>query len=200
VATLYRCRLPGDRLCACGKVARELRRQEVEFDEVRVAWLRRDRDEVQGLSGQRVVPLLVTDEATICDSRRIVEHLRRRAASEESVVGERGQAVVEEVAPKEPVLEELVLEEYVPHRPGADEPEPVEEPAPLDPVPAGQLEIEFFGPGSMGSAAPVAPVAPEAPVVLSVLRYGARPADAENRVPDEDGPGDSGAPGAPRVS
>ncbi|MFM9127314.1 MAG: glutathione S-transferase N-terminal domain-containing protein, partial [Solirubrobacterales bacterium] len=110
MATLYRCRLPGDRLCACGKVSRELRRQDVEFEEVRVAWLRRDREEVEGLSGQRVVPLLVTDEATICDSRRIVEHLRRRAASEEPVVGERGQAVVEEVAPKELVLEELVLE------------------------------------------------------------------------------------------
>ena len=72
VATLYRCPMPTERLCACGRVARELRRQGVEFEEVRVSWLRRGRGEVQELSGQRVVPLLVTDEATICDSRRIV--------------------------------------------------------------------------------------------------------------------------------
>ena len=102
MTTLYRCRLPGDRLCACGKVARELRRQGIGFDEVRVSWLRRDRDEVQGLSGQRVVPLLVTDEAAICDSRRIVEHLRRRAASVADSVDAGGDAVagVEPAAPE----------------------------------------------------------------------------------------------------
>ena len=78
-AILYRCRTPTDRLCACGRVARELRRQGVEYEEVRVAWRRRDRDEVAAASGQSAVPLLVTGGEAICDSRRIVEHLRTAA-------------------------------------------------------------------------------------------------------------------------
>lgn len=82
MATLYRCRTPTDRLCPCGRVARELRRQGIEADEVRVPWRRVQRDEVAALSGQRVVPLLVIDGEAICDSRRIVEHLRRRAAAD----------------------------------------------------------------------------------------------------------------------
>ena len=76
-ATLYRCRTPTDRLCSCGRVARELRRAGIEFEQIRVPWRRSRRDEVAALSGQRVVPLLVHDGDAICDSRRIVEHLRR---------------------------------------------------------------------------------------------------------------------------
>ncbi|CAB4917468.1 unannotated protein [freshwater metagenome] len=79
MATLYRCRTPTDRLCPCGRVARELRRQGIDAEEVRVARRRRDRDDVAAVSGQRVVPLLVLDGEAICDSRRIVEHLRHRA-------------------------------------------------------------------------------------------------------------------------
>ena len=81
-ATLYRCRTPTDRLCACGRVARELRRHGVEADEIRVPWWRRDREAVQHASGQRAVPLLVIDGEAICDSHRIVEHLRWRAGDE----------------------------------------------------------------------------------------------------------------------
>ncbi|HEY5142794.1 MAG TPA: glutathione S-transferase N-terminal domain-containing protein [Solirubrobacteraceae bacterium] len=80
MATLYRCRTPTDRLCPCGRVARELRRQGVAVDEVRVPWRNAHRDEVVALSGQAVVPLLVIDGEAICDSRRIVEHLRWLAA------------------------------------------------------------------------------------------------------------------------
>ena len=80
MATLYRCRTPTNVLCPCGRVARELRRQGIEADEVRVPWRKRDRDEVAALSGQRVVPTLVLDGDAICDSRRIVQHLRWRAA------------------------------------------------------------------------------------------------------------------------
>ena len=79
MATLYRCRTPTNSLCPCGRVARELRRREVAFDEVRVARRRHDRDEVIALSGQHHVPLAVVDGEAICDSRRIVEHLRWRA-------------------------------------------------------------------------------------------------------------------------
>jgi len=79
--TLYRCPAPTDRLCACGRVARELRRAGVAHDEVRVPLRRAGRDEVERLSGQRVVPLLVIGGEPICDSRRIVEHLRWREAA-----------------------------------------------------------------------------------------------------------------------
>jgi glutathione S-transferase len=79
VATLYRCRTPTNRLCPCGRVARELRRHGVEFDEVRVPPRKRDREEVEAISGQRVVPVLVIDGEAICDSKRIVEHLDWRA-------------------------------------------------------------------------------------------------------------------------
>lgn len=45
---------------------------------------REGRDEVIALSGQPRVPLLVIDGEAICDSRRIVEHLRWRRARETS--------------------------------------------------------------------------------------------------------------------
>jgi len=80
VATLYRCRTPTDWLCPCGRVARELRRRDVPVDEVRVPFRKRDRPEVEALSGQRQVPLLVIDGEAICDSKRIVEHLEHRDA------------------------------------------------------------------------------------------------------------------------
>jgi glutathione S-transferase len=80
VATLYRCRTPTDWLCPCGRVARELRRHDVAVNEVRVPFRKRDRPEVEALSGQRHVPLLVIDGEAICDSKRIVEHLEHRAA------------------------------------------------------------------------------------------------------------------------
>ncbi len=76
---LYRCPAPTDRLCACGRVARELRAQGIEFETERVALRRRDRDEIRALSGQDRVPLLVLDGEPICDSHRIVEHLRWEA-------------------------------------------------------------------------------------------------------------------------
>ncbi len=76
MATLYRCRTPTNRLCPCGRVERELRRAGIEHETVRVPFRKRDRPDVERLSGQRHVPLLVLDGEAICDSRRIVEHLR----------------------------------------------------------------------------------------------------------------------------
>jgi glutathione S-transferase len=67
-------------------VARELRRHGVEAEEIRVPYRRTQRKEVVALSGQRHVPLLILDGEAICDSRRIVEHLRWQAR-------EKGQAV-----------------------------------------------------------------------------------------------------------
>ena len=79
MATLYRCRTPTDWLCPCGRVARELRRHGVDFETTRVELRKRDRAEVDAISGQRVVPLVMLDGEAICDSKRIVEHLRWRA-------------------------------------------------------------------------------------------------------------------------
>ena len=79
MATLYRCRTPTNWLCPCGRVARELKRQGEDVDEVRVPWRKRDRAEVAALSGQPHVPVAVLGGEAICDSHRIVEHLRWRA-------------------------------------------------------------------------------------------------------------------------
>jgi glutathione S-transferase len=78
MATLYRCRTPSDWLCPCGRVARALRHDGISVDTVRVPHRRSRRPEVEALSGQRRVPLLVLDGDVICDSRRIIEHLRDR--------------------------------------------------------------------------------------------------------------------------
>jgi glutathione S-transferase len=48
---------------------------------VRVALRSCDRDEVDALTGQRHVPVLELGREVICDSRRIVEHLRWRDAT-----------------------------------------------------------------------------------------------------------------------
>ena len=77
--TLYRCRTPTDWLCPCGRVARELRKHGEQVATVRVPFRRSDRPEIEALSGQRAVPLVVFDGESICDSRRIVEHLEWRA-------------------------------------------------------------------------------------------------------------------------
>jgi glutathione S-transferase len=75
VATLYRCTTPTNWLCPCGKVARALARDGIEFEQVVVPQRRSRRPEVEALTGQRRVPVLVIDGEVICDSRRIVEHL-----------------------------------------------------------------------------------------------------------------------------
>jgi glutathione S-transferase len=80
MATLYRCKTPTDFLCPCGKVARQLRGAGMEFEEVRVAVMKRDRPEVEDLTGQRVVPVLVDGEEVVHDSHRIVEYLEFVAA------------------------------------------------------------------------------------------------------------------------
>jgi glutathione S-transferase len=75
VATLYRCRTPTDWLCACGKVARRLRQAGIDYDEVRVPYSKKERPEVEDLTGQRWVPVLVHGDEVIHDSRRILEYL-----------------------------------------------------------------------------------------------------------------------------
>jgi len=78
MATLYRCTTPTNWLCPCGKVARTLERDRISFQEVRVPQRRSRRPEVEALTQQRRVPVLVIEGEAICDSRRIVEHLEFR--------------------------------------------------------------------------------------------------------------------------
>jgi glutathione S-transferase len=78
VATLYRCSTPTNWLCPCGRVARTLKRDEIDYESVVVPQRRSRRPEVEALSGQRRVPVLILEGDVICDSRRIVEHLELR--------------------------------------------------------------------------------------------------------------------------
>ena len=82
MATLYRCSTPTNWLCPCGRVARALAREAIAFEEVVVPQRRSRRPEVEALTGQQRVPVLVIDGEAICDSRRIVEQLdfRRQPA------------------------------------------------------------------------------------------------------------------------
>jgi glutathione S-transferase len=64
-------------------VARALEREGLQFEQVVVPQRRSRRPEVEALTSQRRVPVLVIEGEAICDSRRIVEHLefRREGAS-----------------------------------------------------------------------------------------------------------------------
>ncbi len=78
VATLYRCSTPTDWLCPCGRIARALNRDGIAFEQVVVPQRRSRRPEVEALTDQRRVPVLVIDGEAICDSRRIVQQLELR--------------------------------------------------------------------------------------------------------------------------
>ncbi len=93
MATLYRCPTPTDVLCPCGRVARALDRRGIVHDVVRVPLRRAGRPEIEALTGQRHVPVLVLDGEAICDSRRIVEHLEWLDAAGASAEGETGAGV-----------------------------------------------------------------------------------------------------------
>lgn len=79
MATLYRCPTPTDWLCPCGKVARALNRHGIEHEQVRVPLRRGERPEIEALTGQRRVPVLVIEGDVVPDSKRIVENLEHRA-------------------------------------------------------------------------------------------------------------------------
>jgi glutathione S-transferase len=75
---LYRCSTPTNWLCRCGTVARQLRKQGIEFEQVRVPQRRKQRVEIVELTGQDWVPVLVDGEEVIHDSHRILEYLANR--------------------------------------------------------------------------------------------------------------------------
>jgi glutathione S-transferase len=75
VTVLYRCKAPTNLVCRCGTVARRLDAMGLEYEQVRVPFLKRDRPEVEELTGQRWVPVLVHGREVIHDSHRILEYL-----------------------------------------------------------------------------------------------------------------------------
>ncbi len=85
MAILYRCKAPTDLVCRCGKVARRLRSLGIDFEEVRVPYLKRDRPEVEELTDQRWVPVLVHEGEVISDSHRILEYLDRIEEQQKAV-------------------------------------------------------------------------------------------------------------------
>jgi glutathione S-transferase len=89
MAILYRCKTPTNHLCACGKVARRLDRAGIAYEEIRVPVRRRDRDEVEDLTGQTWVPVLVIGDDVIHESHRICEHIEWRSEERD---GEKAEA------------------------------------------------------------------------------------------------------------
>ena len=62
MTTLYRCPTPTNYLCACGRVARVLDEKGIDYDQVRVPYRKSQRPEVEDLTRQRWVPVLVHGE------------------------------------------------------------------------------------------------------------------------------------------
>ena len=72
---LYRCRTPTNWLCPCGAVERRLRKLGLEHRTTRVAQRRSNRPEIEELTKQRRVPVLVEADEVIHDSKRILQYL-----------------------------------------------------------------------------------------------------------------------------
>jgi hypothetical protein len=72
---LYRCRTPTNVLCPCGAVARRLNALGLTPRVERVPYRRAPRPEIEELTGQHRVPVLVDGDEVIHDSRRILQYL-----------------------------------------------------------------------------------------------------------------------------
>jgi glutathione S-transferase len=72
---LFRCPTRTNHLCPCGAVERRLRKLGVEHQTERLPYRRSNRPEIEELTGQRRVPVLVDGDEVISDSKRILEYL-----------------------------------------------------------------------------------------------------------------------------
>jgi glutathione S-transferase len=72
---LYRCPTPTNVLCPCGAVARRLGKLGLQHRTERVPYRRSSRPEIEELTGQRRVPVLVDGDQVINDSKRIIQYL-----------------------------------------------------------------------------------------------------------------------------
>jgi glutathione S-transferase len=72
---LYRCPNRTNVLCPCGAVERRLRKLGIEHETVRMPYWRANRPEIEELTGQRRIPVLVDGDEVVHDSKRIVQYL-----------------------------------------------------------------------------------------------------------------------------
>jgi glutathione S-transferase len=72
---LYRCATRTNVLCPCGAVERRLRKLGIEHRTERVPYSKKRRPEIEELTRQRRVPVLVDGDEVICDSKRILQYL-----------------------------------------------------------------------------------------------------------------------------
>lgn len=84
---LYRCPTPTDVLCPCGAVARRLRKLELPHWVERVPFRRSSshRPEIEELTQQHRVPVLIDGEEIVHDSKRILEYLEWRYGAERAI-------------------------------------------------------------------------------------------------------------------
>ena len=72
---LYRCPTRTNVLCPCGAVARRLAKLGIEYTTERVPYRRAGRPEIEELTGQRRVPVVVDGDEVVHDSKRILQYL-----------------------------------------------------------------------------------------------------------------------------
>jgi len=77
---LYRCPTRTNVLCPCGAVERRLRKLGIEHSTERVPYNRRRRPEIEELTRQRRLPVLVDGDEVIHDSKRILQYLEWKYA------------------------------------------------------------------------------------------------------------------------
>ena len=80
---LYRCPTRTNVLCPCGAVARRLGKLELEYRTERVPYRRASRPEIEELTRQRRVPVLVDGGEVIHDSKRIIQYLDWKYGAED---------------------------------------------------------------------------------------------------------------------
>ena len=85
---LYRCRTPTNVLCPCGAVERRLRKLGLDHRTERVPYKRRGRPEIEELTRQKRVPVLVDGDEVIHDSKRILEYLEWKYPKAERAAAE----------------------------------------------------------------------------------------------------------------
>lgn len=71
----YRCPSPTNFLCPCGAVERRLKRLQLSHRVERVPYKRSARPEIEELTRQRRVPVLVDGDEIVHDSKRISEYV-----------------------------------------------------------------------------------------------------------------------------
>ena len=72
---LYRCPMRTNVLCPCGAVERKLRKLKIEHRTERVPFRKGARPEIEELTRQRRVPVLVDGDEVVHDSKRIIQYL-----------------------------------------------------------------------------------------------------------------------------